>query len=142
MTERTEARGTCLCGAVTISVARAAASVGACHCRMCRKWGGGPLLAVACGTDVSISGEDSVTVFDSSPWAQRGFCQHCGTHLFYRLKEAQQYHVPAGLLDEAPEFSFDEQIFVDEQPAYYRFANPTRNLTGAEVFALYAPPPD
>ncbi|MFV0665299.1 GFA family protein [Denitromonas sp.] len=142
MTAHNHARGTCLCGAVTLSVARPATSVGACHCRMCRKWGGGPLLAVECGTAVTIAGEDSVTVFDSSPWAQRGFCKHCGTHLFYRLKEAQQYHLPAGLFDEAPGFSFDQQIFVDEQPAYYRFANDTRNLTGAEVFALYAPPAD
>ena len=82
------------------------------------------------------------SVFDSSPWAQRGFCKHCGTHLFYRLKEAQHYHLPVGLFDEAPEFSFDQQIFIDEKPAYYRFANDTRNMTGAEVFALYAPPPD
>ncbi|MEZ5628415.1 MAG: GFA family protein [Rhodocyclaceae bacterium] len=142
MTAHNHARGTCLCGAVTLSVAQPATSVGACHCRMCRKWGGGPLLAVECGTAVTIAGEDSVTVFDSSPWAQRGFCKHCGTHLFYRLKEAQQYHLPVGLFDEAPGFSFDQQIFVDEQPAYYRFANDTRNLTGAEVFALYAPPAD
>jgi hypothetical protein len=49
--------------------------------------------------------------------------------------------LPVGLFDEAPEFSFDQQIFIDEKPAYYRFANDTRNMTGAEVFALYAPPP-
>ena len=50
MTAHNHARGTCLCGAVTVSVSQPAASVGACHCRMCRKWGGGPLLAVECGT--------------------------------------------------------------------------------------------
>ncbi|WP_339900516.1 GFA family protein [Paraglaciecola polaris] len=56
----------------------------ACHCASCRKWSGGPLLAIDCGTDVSISPTDNITVYDSSQWAQRGFCRHCGTDLFYR----------------------------------------------------------
>ena len=36
------AKGRCPCGAVRIEVAHAATSVGACHCNICRKWGGGP----------------------------------------------------------------------------------------------------
>ncbi len=32
------------------------------------------------------------------------------------------------------------QIFIDEKPAYYDFANKTHNMTGAEVFAAFAPP--
>ncbi len=31
-----------------------------------------------------------------------------------------------------------QQIFVDEQPQYYAFANDTARLTGAEVFAAHA----
>ncbi|NIT13149.1 MAG: GFA family protein, partial [Candidatus Dadabacteria bacterium] len=52
---------------------------------MCRKWCGGPLMAVNCGTDVTFEGEDNITVYDSSSWAERGFCSGCGSHLFYRL---------------------------------------------------------
>mgnify|MGYP000675211619 CR=1 FL=1 len=29
------------------------------------------------------------------------------------------------------------QIFIDEKPAYYCFANETHNMTGAEVFAQF-----
>lgn len=134
-----QATGSCLCGAVKLTVINPGTSIGACHCGMCRKWGGGPLLAVESGTDVTLQGEDNITVYNSSEWAERGFCKHCGTHLFYRLKEARQYHVPAGLFDDAPGLSFDLQIFIDEKPAYYRFANETPALTGAEVFAMYAP---
>lgn len=136
---KTSARGSCLCGAVHIEVADAAASVGACHCGMCRKWGGGPLLAVECGAEVELSGEENIALFASSEWAERGFCKRCGTHLFYRLRQGLQYHVPAGLFDESPDFSLDQQIFIDEKPAYYGFANNTRDMTGAEVFALFAP---
>ena len=110
---------------------------------MCRRWGGGPLLAVDCGTDVSIEGEEHVGTFSSSEWAERGFCKSCGTHLFYRLRESGQYIMPVGLFDEAgAPVNFDHQIFIDEKPEYYAFANETRNMTGAEVFAMYAPPSD
>ena len=113
--------------------------MGACHCSMCRKWGGGPLLAIDCGTNVEIVGEEHVTAYDSSDWAQRGFCNRCGTHLFYRLKENNQYVVPVGLFDDQPDISFGSQIFIDEKPGYYTFANQTTFMTGAEVFAKYGP---
>ncbi len=34
-------------------------------------------------------------------------------------------------------FVFSSQIFIDEKPAYYEFANKTHNMTGAEVFAAF-----
>ncbi len=132
--------GSCLCGAVRMHVQKRDNHVGACHCGMCRKWGGGPLLAVDCGTDVTLEGEEHVTVYNSSEWAERGFCNRCGSHLFYRLKETRQHFVPAGLLDGSDDLVFDHQVFIDRKPAYYRFANETENMTEAEVFAKYAPP--
>lgn len=142
MTEKPTRTARCLCGAVGLSIAADTHSVGACHCGMCRKWGGGPLLAMHCGRDVSIDGESSVSVYDSSAWAERGFCSKCGTHLFYRLKGSGEYAVPAGLFDDQSDLVFEEQIFVDCKPPYYAFANDTRNMTEAEVFAKYAPPAD
>ena len=138
----TEARvtGQCVCGAVGISVAKLAHSVGACHCATCRRWGGGPLMAVDCGDDVRIEGEAEVTLYDSSDWAQRGFCRRCGTHLFYLLREPRQFIMSAGLFGDDPDFVFDHQVFIDEKPPWYDFANQTENMTGAEVFAKYAPP--
>lgn len=139
MSNRIEAKGRCLCGEIRITAKRLGTNVGACHCGMCRRWGGGPLMAVDCGAEVSFEGEDNVSVFDSSPWAQRGFCKTCGSHLFYRLKESGQYSVPAGLFDEDADFVLDHQVFIDEKPAFYAFANQTNDMTGAEVFAKYAP---
>ncbi len=134
-------RGSCLCGATGIEAQKIAQNVGACHCGMCRKWGGGPLMAVDCGTEVTLIGEEDITVFESSEWAERGFCRKCGTHLFYRLKENKQYIVPVGLINlGGDKFVFDHQIFVDEKPSYYHFTEKTENMTGAEVFAKYAPP--
>lgn len=135
-------KGSCLCGAVRISANAVSHKVGACHCGMCRKWTGGPLLAVACGTDVAFEGEENIKAYSSSDWAERGFCNQCGSHLFYRLKGNREYMIPVGLFDECKELEFDRQIFIDSKPAYYSFANTTRNMTGEEVFAQFAPSPD
>lgn len=91
---------------------------------------------------VHFDGTDKISVFSSSDWAERGFCSNCGSHLFYRLKEDGHYAVPVGLLDDSERWVFDEQIFVDEKPSFYTFANETRNLTGPEVLARYAGNPD
>lgn len=140
MPDENPSRGRCLCGAVETSVKTIDFGVHACHCGTCRTWGGGPLLSVDCGTEVSFEGEDAITHYNSSEWAERGFCRHCGTHLFYYLKANGQYIMPAGLFGDVPAFEMVEQIFVDERPAYYCFANQTKEMTGAEVFAMYAPP--
>jgi len=132
-----EMQGRCLCGAVSIVARTASKTVGACHCKMCRRWSGGPLFAVDCGVEASIEGEDKINVFDSSEWADRGFCSRCGTHLFYRLKQTGQLMVPAGLFDDDSRLEFEHQVFIDEKPGYYTFANKTHDMTGAEVFALY-----
>ncbi len=138
MNSTVAARGSCLCGAVNIQTRTISHKVGACHCRMCRKWAGGPLLAIDCGSEVTISGEDDMGIFESSARAERGFCRNCGTHLFYRLRKNAQYIVPAGLFDNAPPLHFDHQVFIDEKPDYYSFANDTKKFTAAEVFAQFA----
>lgn len=132
-------KGHCLCGKVKITAPSMSREVGVCHCGMCRRWTGGPLFAIDCGTDVTFDGKDSVGVYNSSDWAERGFCKHCGTHLFYRLKGNNQYILPVGIFDNAQGLVFDHQIFIEEKPEYYAFSNKTQNMTGAEVFAKYAP---
>jgi len=130
-------RGHCLCGKVSIMAKNASNHVGACHCKMCRRWGGGPFMEIDCGADVDIDGEGYVSVFDSSDWAERGFCRNCGTHLFYRLKESGQHMVPVGLFEDSASLVFKGQVFVDEKPEYYEFANETKDFTGAEIFAMF-----
>ncbi|QFT56497.1 GFA family protein [Microbulbifer sp. THAF38] len=138
MNDTNQVQGSCLCGSVTIKAELPSSDLGVCHCGMCKKWSGGPLLAVDCQTSVEISGEEHVSVFDSSDWAERGFCSNCGSHLFYRLKETQQYSVPAGIFELPPEVTMTHQIFIDEKPTYYSFANETRNITGLELVTEFS----
>lgn len=133
--------GTCLCGSVSVKANPEKNTFDACHCSMCRKWGGGPALTVDGGTDVQLKGEDFISVFQSSAWAERGFCKKCGTHLFYRLKNSNYCNFPIGLFKETENFKFNMQIFIDSKPDCYDFANNTETMTEAEVIAKFGPPP-
>lgn len=132
-------KGKCLCGSVELEIELRSpeTEVAACHCSMCRNWLGGPMLAIDSGVLKSITGESFITRYASSDWAERGFCNQCGTSLFYYLIPAEQYHFPVGLLDNDLKYKFSHQIFIEEKPEYYSFANNTQNMTGAEVFAHF-----
>ncbi len=132
--------GHCLCGAVSFTTPDVR-EVGVCHCGFCRRWGGGPLLAVHCGTEVAFTGAEHVSVYPSSEWAQRAFCKHCGTHLYYQLLATREYIMPVGTFD-GVDFEMSNQIYIDHKPPYYAFANQTPVLTEQEVIAQFAPPPD
>jgi len=129
-------KGQCLCGAVRLTVPEVR-EAGACHCDYCRRWGGGPLLSVHCGPDVVVEGREHVAVYASSAWAERAFCRHCGSHLYYRMLGNGSHFVPAGLLEDA-ELELTMQIFIDRKPGYYALANQTPMLTGEEVMRMFA----
>ena len=95
---------------------------------------------IECGTDIDFEGEENIVRYKSSDWAERAFCGTCGTNLFYFLTGNGEYIVNAGTLDDQSGLELTNQIFIDEKPDFYAFANETKTMTGAEVFALYAPP--
>ncbi|MEO1199468.1 MAG: GFA family protein [Pseudomonadota bacterium] len=125
----------CLCGAVKFRATPTRPEMGVCHCSMCRRWTGGTFMAVECKPDVSFDcGEDKVQVYASSPWGERVFCSICGASLFWRTKDRSHWSVSAQAFDESSRFTFTAQIFIDEKPANYSFADETMTMTGAEVF--------
>jgi hypothetical protein len=130
--------GSCLCGAVRFTASPQDHEFGACHCSMCRRWSAGPFLSVECGGTVVIEDSACVGFYRSSEWAERGFCTRCGTPLFYRLVGQTFYAVSLEAFDDRSNFQFASQIFIDEKPTYYDFANATKTMTGAEVFAAFA----
>ncbi len=97
------------------------------------------MMVVHVGTDLEITGKENITAYPSSEWGERSFCKKCGTNLYYRMVESGEYMLSVGLLDDQKGFEFVNQIFVDEKPGFYDFANETSKMTGAEVFAHYAP---
>lgn len=134
--------GRCLCGSVAFTVKPKphdnGMHVDACHCGMCRRLLGGPLFGISLAEPPVIEDENALAVYSSSEWAERLFCKTCGSNLFYRMKDGGMYTVNAGTLDDLSDAKFTLEIFVDEKPDFYDFAQDTRKMTGAEVMAAFA----
>ena len=128
--------GGCLCGAVRYTASNVDAHYHACHCAMCRRWGGGPFLGVDADS-VEFQDEESLRRFDSSEWAARGFCIDCGSSLFYYFKPEDRYVLCAGSFDDQSGLELSAEIFVDHRPSGYEFAGDKPGMTEAEVLAKY-----
>lgn len=68
--------------------------------------------AVVCG--------DSLTVFRSSAFAERGFCRTCGTHIFHRPQDGPELAISSGLFS-SENFYIAREIFIDAKPPFYAF---------------------
>lgn len=126
--------GKCLCGAVSVD-AEIIPSLQACHCVTCRTWSGGPFMSVPC-TSAEFAGP--VRRFSVSDRGERGFCADCGSHLFFFAEKAGIHAVPIGLFDDQSGIPFRAELYVDQKPDYYCFAEETKKLTGAEFRAKFA----
>jgi hypothetical protein len=138
-TDTIKADGACMCGAVKFTANAMSKSAGACHCKMCRRWSGGPNMTIDCGSEISFEGEENIGRYKSSEWAERGFCKICGSNLFWRMLETNQHIISAGLIDDETVLNFDHQIYIDHKPDYYEFKNETHSMTEAEVIEAFAP---
>ena len=134
--------GGCLCGAVRFS-AETADSYGICHCVQCRRWAGGPLIAVTVAEDALTLQSGEVVSHRTSGWASRSRCAACGSPLWYRWDKgvdgAGDYEVPLGLLDDTSGLTLAREIFADEAPAGLAFAGDHPRLSAADTRAHFAP---
>jgi len=131
-------KGSCLCGAVTFAAPLKNEHVDACHCGMCRQWSGGPFMNVMTASAPVFDDESQLGVYASSDWAERLFCRACGSSLMWRMKSnPDQVAIAASTVRLTNAAEFRLQVFVDEKPAYYDFANETRKMTGPELIAAF-----
>lgn len=130
-----EKSGQCLCGAVNFKATPKSDEMGVCHCGMCQRWAGGVFMAVSCGDTVSVNDDSELGVYVSSEWGERCFCKKCGTTLFWRMRDGSNTSVAVPAFDDTSGLDFKSEIFIDEKPAYYAFANNTKKQTSAEMFA-------
>lgn len=109
----TNHEGGCLCGRVRFRVAAAALDSGYCHCRMCQKNSGAPVVAWATfpATGFSWLGEEPAS-YASSSHAQRKFCSHCGSYLvFISANYPHEISVNTASFDEPGAFAPQKHIY-------------------------------
>ena len=77
--------GGCLCGNVRYEATEKALGSMLCHCRMCQKFSGAPVLGgTTFLTEAVRFTKNSPKFYPSSHIAERGFCGDCGTAIVYR----------------------------------------------------------
>ncbi len=94
--------GGCLCGAVRYEIEGEPTRVLHCHCSMCRKAAGAPMVTfVGCAAEQLTYTKGAPTVFRSSAHAARGFCKDCGSALTFAFDaHPEGISVTAGTLDD------------------------------------------
>lgn len=117
--------GSCLCGGVTYSLTGPLRNSVACHCLQCRKTSGHYVSATQVGPDqLTITKDNSLRWYQSSPEAQRGFCAICGSSLFWRHDaDNGATSVMSGTLDGATGITTEKHIFVADKGDYYTLAD-------------------
>lgn len=113
--------GSCLCGAVTYELTGALRPSVACHCGQCRKTSGHYVSATqVAGDALTITKDDGLTWFQSSEKAQRGFCNRCGSSLFWRHEDdGGAVSVMSGTIDGKTGIRTGKHIFVADKGDYY-----------------------
>ncbi|MDS7942623.1 GFA family protein [Acinetobacter sp. ABJ_C1_1] len=131
--------GQCLCGKTTFEVELKNHDVHACHCSMCRRQTSGVNMTVdVVKGSLKFIQQKHLSVFNSSDWGERGFCNACGTIIFWRTKDQSYCNINVFSLNEPVEdLNLDMEIFIDSKPDFYTFQNDTKKLTEAQVAALF-----
>jgi hypothetical protein len=130
MAEELTINGRCLCGAVEVTAQPIQQAIGACHCRMCRRWASGPYMGIECHDSLSLRGEAAVTTFQSSEWAYRAFCNQCGSHLFFRMNDGSLVVASSGLFDLDEAWQLTDEVFMEDKPGQYAFTGTLRQWLG------------
>ena len=120
MTDQNIKSGYCACGAVNFIV-KAPDTYGACHCEMCRRWCGGLWMGVVCAEVIEIYGP--VQEWKSSNIASRGFCKECGSSVWHKPKQSENFTFGQGLFDDQKGWTLSREICADDQPDHYALAD-------------------
>lgn len=116
--------GSCLCGAVSFTVACELKPADACHCLQCRKFSRHYFVS----TDVprraiEIRGSEHIGWYWSSQRVRRGFCRTCGSSLFFDPPAKDWIGVAMGAFDGPTDTSTELHIFCAEKGDYYEIGD-------------------
>lgn len=133
-----EIKGQCLCGAVQVTATVDNPRVRACHCDMCRQHTSGPFFSLETVPD-SVTVTGPAKTFKSSDWGGRGFCETCGSTLWYAFDADGSRNLSAGLFSNAGGGVLKVEFFSDKCPNGYSLAGDQKKMTTLETLALFAP---
>ncbi|HZF26128.1 MAG TPA: GFA family protein [Steroidobacteraceae bacterium] len=136
-------RGACLCEAVQFEVTPPTKWCAHCHCTMCRRAHGAGLVTwfgAAHERFRLTAGEAQLQWYQSSPGARRGFCQRCGSSVFFEGERwPGEIHITrasvAGAIDREPL----AHVFYDVRVDWLELHDELRKLGGPQGNQRLAP---
>lgn len=132
----TSRSGQCMCGAVTFK-AEVKGPFSACHCKMCQQWASGLFMGVHTEGFELTSGAAEFTRFKSSDWAERAFCNKCGSNIYYHAVDYGHPSIALGTLDDTSGLSRTFEYYTDLEPAGLARTDQTKTMTEAEAVAFF-----
>lgn len=116
--------GGCLCGRLRYE-ARALEDAGYCHCRLCQRSSGAPVLAWAtfrAKTFAYVKGEP--TSYPSSEHGRRDFCAVCGTQIAFRdVASGTRVDINIATLDDPAAIEPEYHVWVASRLPWFEIAD-------------------
>jgi len=125
-------QGGCLCGAIRYTADGTPFHESICHCSLCRRASGAPLVAwfSVARTRLSISGHPAW--FRSSEHGERGFCAACGSALFFRSSaHPDEIDVTTASLDDPRQVPPRDQLYVADRIPWVESLSRLQAFSGA-----------
>ena len=112
--------GSCLCTAVRFKTRGELRALIFCHCTQCRKQTGLYYAATnVLDRDLALEGVEDVTWYRSSDGAQRGFCRHCGSALFWKADGLDYTSIMAGAFEKPTDLKPGYHIYCADKGDFY-----------------------
>lgn len=115
--------GSCLCKRITYEIVGELTDVLNCHCAMCRKLHASAFRTrakVATRDWKTLTGEEFIKFYESSPGERKGFCSECGSSLFTKFDaNPDVLGFPLGTLDTDPEVKATRHVFVGSKAPWF-----------------------
>ena len=132
-------KGQCLCGAVRVTAERLSAEISACHCALCTRWSGSVQMGMEAPEDV-VTVDGPVRTYRSTPFAERAWCDRCGSALWLRNVEGPEtgvYEFVPGLFENAGGARLTRVVYADCATGGMELAGDLRRVTKAEYEAQH-----
>ena len=114
----------CLCKGVYISIKGELRPVINCHCIQCTKTHGNfASYTSVLEENIIYKSKKTLKWFNSSNKAKRGFCNKCGSSIFYKKIGSSITSLSAGLLQNPTNLKTISHIFLHNKRDYYRLTD-------------------
>lgn len=112
-------QGSCFCGACRWAADQDPHRNLVCHCTDCQRATSAPFAAFVGFAKTAVTWDGPITHFETSTGSWRGFCQTCGTRLYFHSERwPEEMHVYATTLPDHASYTPTAEVCTETRLAY------------------------